>query len=194
MTASHLGLAAGIIHALAFIPYIISTLRGRSRPHRGSWAIWSVQGFVLFASYSALGASQTLWMPLTLFLGPSIIFLLSLRFGTAGWHSNMDRLCLLGALIGIVYLFVFQSPLTALIIGMMTDMLGALPTVVKAIRQPWTENAFSWLTAWLASLLNIAALQNFDFTLSAYPIYTALILTLITTPLVWYRLAHYRFR
>jgi hypothetical protein len=37
-----LGLLAGVVGIADTIPYVRDTVRGSTRPHRGTWLIWSV--------------------------------------------------------------------------------------------------------------------------------------------------------
>ena len=55
-----LGLAAGLIGVADTIPYVRDTLRGATRPHRGTWLIWGVPAVVVSLSQYADGASWSL--------------------------------------------------------------------------------------------------------------------------------------
>ena len=57
-----LGLAAGLIGVFDTIPYVRDTLRGATRPHRGTWLIWGVLAIVVCLSQYADGASWSLVM------------------------------------------------------------------------------------------------------------------------------------
>ena len=51
------GLAAAVLSLIDPVPYIRDILRGKTRPHRGTWLIWSVLGATAFASQFADGAT-----------------------------------------------------------------------------------------------------------------------------------------
>jgi hypothetical protein len=74
-----LGIIAGCISALACIPYFISIIRGKTKPNRATWWIWSWLGVLLFFSYKASGATDTLWVALVYMITPLITALLSLN-------------------------------------------------------------------------------------------------------------------
>ena len=57
-----LGLLAGLVAVADPIPYIRDTVRGRTRPHRGTWLIWSVLAIVAFLAQYADGAAWSLPM------------------------------------------------------------------------------------------------------------------------------------
>ena len=57
-----LGLLAGVVGIADTIPYVRDTVRGTTRPHRGTWLIWSVLAIVVCLSQRADGASWSLIM------------------------------------------------------------------------------------------------------------------------------------
>ena len=50
-----LGILAGVVAIADTIPYIRDTLRGSTRPHRGTWLIWATLATVVVLSH-AVGA------------------------------------------------------------------------------------------------------------------------------------------
>ena len=62
LTIDHslLGKIAVALSFLAFVPYVLATLRGKTRPNRATWIIWSAVGVTLLASYAVAGARETL--------------------------------------------------------------------------------------------------------------------------------------
>ncbi len=181
-----IGEIAGIIHILAFVPYFIAILHGTTRPHRGSWFVWAALSFALLVSYDAVGGEEAIWSPVAMFVGSSVIFLMSLRYGVGGWESPLDRYCLIGALTGIAALYVFQTPLIALAISMLTDVFAAVPTAKKAIDDPESEDVTAWGLAFLASIINLWAIDDWSFNISGYPVYAVLIFALICAPLFYH--------
>jgi hypothetical protein len=193
MSHALIGEIAGIIHLIAFVPYFIGILRGRTKPHRGSWFVWAALSFTLLASYRAAGGEEAIWSPVAMFAGSAAIFLLSLRYGVGGWDNPLDRYCLIGALSGIAALFIFQTPLYALAISMLTDLFAAIPTARKAVYDPDSEDVTAWGLAFLASVINLWAIDDWSFSISGYPVYAAIVFALICIPLFRYhilRLVH----
>lgn len=182
-----IGLIAGAVEIVAFVPYIYSIIAGSTTPHRGSWFIWTFLGFVLLVSYYSAGAEETIWVPLIMFIGPLIVTLFSFKYGVGGWDDPLDRYCLVGALIGIACLFTFKSPLIALTVAIFTDIFAAVPTVRKSITHPASEDALAWGLAFTASILNLGAIDNWSFAIAGYPVYATLIFAAICFPLFRHR-------
>ena len=50
-----LGVLAGVIGVADTVPYVRDIVRGTTRPHRGTWLIWSVLAVVVFLSSARTG-------------------------------------------------------------------------------------------------------------------------------------------
>ncbi len=164
------GAAAGLLSLLAFLPYFVSTLRGRTRPNRATWWIWSVTGAVLLASYWFSGADTTIWVPVAYFVASFATALLSIRHGEGG-ATRLDRGCLMGAGAGLILWWLLDTPVAALVTTLGVDFAGALPTIRKAWEAPWTEDRLAWGLFVAANAINLVAVDRFEFAIVIYPLY-----------------------
>lgn len=165
-----IGLVAGFISFISFFPYLVSTLRGKTKPQRATFAIWSAIDLVILISYFASGARETIWMLGVYTLCQICVFLLSIKFGMGGL-DKMDIACLAGAAVGIAAWVLTKNPTAALYISMFVEFLGLLPLIKKAYLYPQTENTLSWTLAWMAALVNLFALTSLQPNIVSYPIY-----------------------
>ncbi|MFN7991780.1 MAG: hypothetical protein U0R44_06515 [Candidatus Micrarchaeia archaeon] len=172
------GIVAGILSFAAFIPYILAILKNKNRPNRATWLIWTVLGLVLLASYIAVGATDTIWVPIGNQIGFFIIVALSVRHGEGG-VNRFDIACLLGAVLGLVSWWLSDSPLVALLMTIAVDLIGALPTIKKSYLDPGSENITTWLLFSIANFINILAIGSWTIGIAAYPAYLFLISLLI---------------
>src|SRR6478672_7145441 len=78
------GLLAGVATVLAIVPYVRDVLRGTTRPHRGSWLIWTVLSIVVFASQLADGGTWSLIMVAAQTVLTGLVFVLSIWRGEGG--------------------------------------------------------------------------------------------------------------
>lgn len=168
-----LGVIAGCISVLAFIPYISSILKGKTRPNRVTWWIWSALGILLFFSYRSAGATDTLWVAINYIISPLLIAFLSIRFGE-GRMSRLDSVCVAGAAIATLLWFASGSPRFALLCYIGIDFLGLLPTIKKTWEHPSQEENLSWFLMVIANTVNIFASNNYDFYILLYPVYMVL--------------------
>ena len=165
-----LGIIAGIVSILASVPYTISIFKGITKPNRASWFIWTVVGILLFLSYKATGAHNTIWVPLVYAILPAFTAILSIKYGIGGF-SRIDIFCLIGAMLGILIWLISGTPILALISFIVIDSFGTVPTIKKAYYHPEQENTFAWALMVLANILNVIAIEEMRFSLLAYPIY-----------------------
>lgn len=167
---------------LQVIPYVLSILRGRTRPQRASYAIWSMVETVQLISYIASGATTTKWALLVITLNSFIIFGLSLKYGMGG-HSRFDILCLLLAATAIVIWQTTNNPVFAVYLTTLAGFIGYLPTIKKAYRWPLTENLLSWGMYVAAATLNVCALTSTKLVIVLPPL-AGFILSIITASLL----------
>ena len=165
-----IGIVAGCVYLLGFVPYLIALRQGKTRPNRATWWIWAIVGLILVVSYRSSGASNTIWVPVSATVCHITIAIASLRYGEGGWN-RFDRTCLLGAGISLFFWWQLKSSLIALSINIAIDFLGALPTIRKSYHEPETEDLLSWMLFLAASTLNLFAIENWSFELFAYPFY-----------------------
>ena len=167
------GLLAGVVATAAFAIYLRSTFRGQTKPNRATWWILTVVGFMLAGSYHSLGARHTIWLAVSYALCPLVTAIVSLKHGEGGW-TQFDRACLIVAGISAVLWWLCHSPLVALLINLFIDFVGLLPTIRKSHERPASENRIAWLIAFLASVLNLFAVERWEFAIAVYPLYMAL--------------------
>jgi hypothetical protein len=181
----NLGLLAGIVSLLGFVPYCIAIVQGRTKPNQATWWIWSIVGIMLASSYWASGATHTIWAPLSYVIGPIITTALAMRYGASQW-SRFDRLCILGAFISLLLWILLRSPQVALVINLVIDLFGALPTIRNAWHRPQDEDLTSWLIFTVGNALNILAIDRWTWEIASYPLYitfaNAIVLSLLLRP------------
>ena len=183
---SWLGMIAGILTLVGFIPYWWAILQGKTCPNRATWWIWTIVGVIIAVSYRASGAQSTMWVPITYVIGPFCTALLSIKFGADGW-TKLDTICILGVAIGLILWGMYRSPQLTLGLNIGIDFLGALPTIRKSIQDPDSEDLFSWLLFALANILNLLAVDRLEWQIILYPVYMVLITAIVCWCLWWGR-------
>jgi hypothetical protein len=111
-----------------------------------------------------------MWVPISYVIGPCITSLLAIKFGEGGW-TKLDRICLVGVGIGLILWGVYRSPSLTLGINIGIDFLGALPTLRKSLRHPYSEDLFAWVLFSIAHILNLLAIDLWQWQIVIYPIY-----------------------
>jgi hypothetical protein len=182
--SAYAGLAAGALSFLAFVPYVIGMVKGKNRPNRATWIIWTAVGVSLLASYAATGARDTVWVAAANAVAFLSVLLLSIKYGVGGW-SGFDAACLAGAAFGFGLWWWFASPLPTLFSGLFIDLVGALPTIKKIWREPDSEDLTAWILFFVANAINILAIEDWGVVVASYPVYmTSITLFLVVEILI----------
>lgn len=168
------GQVAGIVSLVAYASYVLAILRGETKPNRATWWVWTVVGLMLGSSYYYSGANHTIWVPVSYIIGPFVIAILSIKHGEGGW-DRFDKYCLFGAGVSIVLWWAFSSPFIALLINLVIDLMGALPTIRKVYHEPEKEDRTAWTLFLVGNTINLFAVEMWTFTISVYPIYMFLV-------------------
>ena len=168
------GKTAGFLSLIGFIPYLLTTLKGKTRPNRATWIIWTVVGIALLASYKEAGATDAIWVTVANVIAFGAVVGLSFKYGEGNW-TPLDLGCLVSAGVGFFLWWFFDSPLPTLYISILVDLIGALPTLKKAYLDPEGEDRLTWFLFWMANTINLFAIEKAGFAMWAYPVYLFLI-------------------
>ena len=168
-----LGFLSATIFTLGYLPYIISVLKNKSKPHPMTWVLFAfLGGAALFFTVKA-GAHETLPFALFNFLMPLILALLSLKYWQ-GSFSRFDYVCLGFSLLAIITYIIFHNASFSLTLNILGDIFAYLPTLAKTYKDPESENVLPWSLFAIGSALTvIAAIPNFTYAIVVYPAYLA---------------------
>ncbi len=164
---------AGLMLLAGAPPYLVDILKGKTKPERATWFIWSVLGMIALISQINLhGHWSIVFVGLDAF-GSLMVFSLSLKYGVGGW-TRLDKLALVIATAGIIFSFLAHAPIIALLGVVLADLSGAVLTVRKTFLAPETETTITWLFVGTASLFGVLSVGKLDYGLLIYPLYLAL--------------------
>lgn len=168
--------SALVVSVAANVPYIIDILKGRVKPERISWLLWTLLGLTYY--FSAVFADGAKLFSFGELIGPVIIFALALKFGVGG-RGKFDLSALLLALVAFILLFVFDGVLTGLLLALFIDGIGATLTIRKLLIDPTSESKTFWALGAVASMLALASLNVFSLETTLFPIYVLIFSSLV---------------
>jgi hypothetical protein len=170
MLAPLLGVLAGAMSVADTVPYVRDILRGRTRPHRGTWLIWGTLAVVVVLSQRADGASWSLVMVAADAVLTLLILALSIRRGVGGvTHGEVALIGIAG--LGVAGWAIADEPLIATAGVIVADLIGAALMVPKTWRDPGSETLATFVFASAAGLLAAGAVGALDVSLLIYPVY-----------------------
>lgn len=180
---------AGILFFVAFIPYIRAILRKETQPVKATWIIWASLDTITFLGM--LAKHSVNGQIIGAILGAWIVAFLAMKFGEPGWKL-VDKICLAGAIIGIVLWKVSGDATFGLMGSLISVFIGSIPTFVSAWKDPSKEDKTAWTLFWLSCVSAMFAIPAFTFADAAQPI-TFLLIESIMVTIVYLRprmLAH----
>jgi hypothetical protein len=186
-----LGVLAGLTGVLNTVPYVRDTLRRATRPHRGTWLIWSVLAVVAYFSQRAEGASWSVVMCGVQAAMNGVVVVLALRYGT-GAVSRGERLLLTLAAGGVIGWAVADDPMVATVCVVAADLIAVALMLPKSWCDPGSETLSTFAFASLAGALAAGAAGG-GAALLLYPVYYCVVNGGLAL-LLWRRRAVVRWR
>ena len=160
--------------------YLVSMVKGRARPQRITWLLWSILGAVYLLS--ALRSHGNVIYTTASFIGPFSVLALSVKYGVGG-KSKLDLLSLAIALFALALLAFTKSPIASLLICLFVDAIGAALTVRKVLRDRSSEPRITWLISACGGAFALLGLRDYQIANLLFPGYIV-ILGLLTFSLV----------
>jgi hypothetical protein len=168
---------AVVIALVAYIPYLIDMLRGKSKPHLYTWiSIFLIT--VVVAYIQVIGGAGIGAIPTILGAGVNaVILFFCFKYGTRD-IVFMDKICLGVSIAGIVlYVVLFDQPLVALAIVTIAEIISFIPTFRKTHNDPYSESLLSYYLLMLKLGLILVALETYNLLTVSYSVLWLVIFT-----------------
>jgi len=162
--------AAIIITFAAFVPYVLATLSGKTKPHVFSWVIWGTTTFIVFFAQLDAKGGMGAWP-----IGVSgaiaiVIAVIALAKKTDTSITPLDWLFFISALLSLPFWYLTSDPTWAVIILTTVDLLGFGPTIRKAYAFPQDENLMFFGLVVARNVLGIMALEHYSVATVLFPL------------------------
>ena len=160
---------AGLLGLSGFVPYIWTTLSGKTTPARTSWLIWGALNFLTLLAMAAKGADYRQLACVT--IGSWIVAFLGLiKKGDPRWHA-IEKICVVAAVVAVIlWKAVFHDSTAGLIASLIAILIGCISTWQKAWREPKGENLTAWVVFCASSLLATVAVKEWTIAEAAQPV------------------------
>jgi hypothetical protein len=147
--------------------------RGTTHPQRTSWFVFATVSIVACVSQLAAGVDAGAWLAAGSALGFTAVFVASIRRGVGGW-SHLDRMVLVIALVGVAISVAVDRPLVAVVAIVVAEAVAVSLTVRKAVADPASETASTWLLDLGAGAVAVAAVTHPSAGELLYPVHHTL--------------------
>jgi hypothetical protein len=180
-------IVGAIIATVGGLSYLIDTLKGKVKPNRVSYLLWSIAPLIAFFAEMKQGVGLQSLMTFTVGFLPFTVFVASFINKNAEWKlTYFDVTCGALSLVGLVLWYITKSGNIAILFSILADFLAAVPTIVKSFNYPETESAWPYFTATISAALTLLTIQVWNFANYAFPLYILLV-TLVISSLVQFK-------
>ncbi len=194
MTAKSIGEIAGLIVFLSAIPYAIRVYQGKIKINPITWFIWSIIGLALLLTYKSSGGKGSIWPAVFGFINPTIVTVIafSKHWKEIKRPNQLEWTCLFIGLVSLGFWVALRedanSSKYALFLALLADSMAFLPTIIFLIKYPKDDRPLMWLTYAFGYGISMIAIKEHTIANYALPVYMTLGATIISIPLVVYRI------
>lgn len=160
-----------------------SILRGYFKPQRMSRFLFFLIFVLLFLTLLAQGDKNSIYVAFIAMISTFLIFVLSIKKGMGG-ASKFDFLILAMALIALSAWVLSNNPFLGLVMTILAGILAYIPTILKAIKFPETEDWFFYSVYSLASFFSLISIEEFTLAKVIFPVYLILANSLLVTIII----------
>lgn len=169
-----------IIGAIGSLAYLLDTVKGKVKPNRVSFLLWSIAPFIAFAAQIKQGVGLEALMTFSTGFLPATVFIASFVNKKAEWKvTRFDLVCGFLSIVGLILWLITKVGNIAIFFSIVADGLAAVPTIVKSYKYPDTELAWPWLSSVFGVVLTLLTLKVLTFANSGFIVYILLVNTLI---------------
>ncbi len=168
-----IGIAARFVGGFA---YVRDTLRGKTKPNRSSWLLWSLGPFIAAAASWSTGGAWVVLSILATGMVPFIVFIVSFSNKKAYWKlTAFDYIFGALALTGLVLWVIISDPFIAILFAIVGDIFATMPTIVKAWHHPETETGFNYFMALMNGVFGLFAVRHWILAEYGFMVYLIMV-------------------
>jgi hypothetical protein len=178
-----------VIALIGGLSYLIDTVKGRVKPNRVSFLLWSLAPLIAFAAQIKEGVGFFLAL-ITFVAGiePLLIFIASFFNKMAEWKINrFDLACGAVSVLGLIIWQIAKTGNIAIIFSILADGMASLPTVIKSFNHPETESGWPYFTTVISAVITLLAVKDYSLASIGFTVYL-LVVCLIISILVQFKL------
>lgn len=159
---------------MASIPYFVDIFRGNTKPERATWWIWFMLATVSFFAQLSAGAKWSLVLAASSALVAGATAILSIRYGFGSFHRR-DAISIVVTVAGILFAYIYKSPLIALFTVLVIDGMAAGLTLYKTWYAPRSENLMAWSISTVAVACGVLSVGTYQIAILLSPLSNLLV-------------------
>jgi len=186
-------LAAGAFLVSTYV-YVRSMIKGRVKPNRVTWLMWSVAPMISFAAAVSSGVGLAAVPVFMAGFSPLLVFTASFAVKGAHWKLvKLDYACGILSALALVFWAATSDPDVAILFAILSDALASVPTIIKGWQHPETESPWPYLTGTFGGMTSFLAITAWTFSQYAFPAYLVVVGILLVVSIYQKRaLTHFK--
>lgn len=157
------------------IVYMIDTLRGKTKPNRVTWTLWTIIPFITFSAQLSKDVGLSSIFALVYSIGPLFVLIASFKNKHAFWKlTRFDYICGAISILAIVFWAITGDGTTAIIASIVADFVAGLPTLRKSFFDPKSENSIAYLAGIASGGVTLLTIQTMNIASVVFPLYVVL--------------------
>jgi hypothetical protein len=169
-----LGLAAGLIALLIYIPYALDITKGRVVPARSTRVMLALVLIVVLAQQLSIGGGWATAVTVGELIGSFAILSLSFKYGMGGL-THTDKVCYGLFAVSLAAWLLSGNGLLALHFSIAADFVAFAPTLIKTWRLPNSETPLFYIIGTFAAGLSAVAGHEYSYAVLLFPLYLVLV-------------------
>ena len=162
------------------LTYLIDTVKGKIKPNKISWLLWSIAPLIAFFAEIKQGVGVQAFTTFIVGFVPLLVFLASFVNKQAEWKlSRFDLVCGALSLAGLALWLMTKVGNIAIFFSIMADGLAAVPTIIKSYKEPETENDLVYLFGVVNAGIGLLAIETWNFQHYAFPLYLVILCSIL---------------
>lgn len=162
-----------ILQLVGFVPYIVDIFKGKTKPERASFWIFTLLIVITIAAQISQGLTWATVMLIVWALSTGSIAVLSLKYGY-GRFKRRDFISVGVAILGVGLWWLTNQPLISVLIVICVDFAGFWLTLVKTWEAPHTETMIAWFLSGLGAACALIATASLDPVQVSYLLYSVI--------------------
>lgn len=118
----------------------------------------------------AQGDRNGIYIAIAQLFGSMVILALSIRKGIGGWNT-LDKVVLFLTFLSLILWKTTSNPLLGLVMSVITDFIGFVPTIAKTWKYPETEEWKFYMSDVISSSFSLLSLKSYTLATTTFPAY-----------------------
>jgi len=154
------------------IGYLIDTLKGRVKPNKVGWLLWSIAPLIAFFAMIKQGVGMEAWATFIVGFLPLCVFIASFVNKKAYWEiTKLDYICGGLSVLGLVLWMVTKVGNVAILFSIVADALASFLTIYKSYKKPETESHPVFTLGIINAAIGLLVIKDWNFQNYAFNLY-----------------------